>query len=147
VLRALVLLAATLSLVLAACGESDEDKFADDYQPVGKKLEDLGGEVGDALQAAENKSDKELSEQFAGFADQMADVQKEVEELDPPASVEKDVADLEKAIDNVEGSLQDIADAGEQNDPAKARTATLALIQQGERLDEVEKKVAAAAAK
>jgi hypothetical protein len=146
VLRALVLLAAILSLVLAGCGESDEDKFADDYKPVGKKLEDLGGEVGDALQAAENKSDKELSEQFAGFADEMADIQREVEDLDPPSNVQEDMDDLEKAIAAVEGSLQDIADAGAQNDPGKARTATLALIQQGERLDEVEKKVAADAA-
>jgi hypothetical protein len=145
VLRALALLAAVSLVLTAGCGESDEDKFADDYKPVGKKLENLGGEVGDALQAAENKSDKQLSEQFAGFADQMADVQKEVEELDPPSDAQEDVEDLEKAIAAVEGSLQDIADAGEEGDPDKARTATLDLIQEGERLDEVQKKVASAA--
>jgi hypothetical protein len=144
VLRALVLVAASLSLALAACGESEEEKFRDAYDPVGENLEDLGGEVGDALQAAESQSDQQLAEQFGSFADDMGEIRGEIEELEPPADLEEDVDELEQAVEDVEGSLRDISEAGEQNDPDKARTATLELIQQGERLDEVQKKVAGA---
>jgi hypothetical protein len=136
---------ATLSLVVAGCGDSDEEKFRDAYDPVDEQLSDLGEEVQDALQAAEKKSDEELAQQFEGFADDLADIEADIERLDPPSDVEDDVTKLERAIDDVEGSLRDIAAAGRENDPAAARTATLELIQQGERLDELQQRVGSAA--
>jgi uncharacterized protein YicC (UPF0701 family) len=132
---------ATLALAVAACGESDQEKFRDAYEPVDEKLSDLGEKVQDALQAAENKSDEELARQFDGFADDMGEIKGGVVDLDPPSDVEEEVEDLEAAVEDVESSLRDIATAGERSDPRAARTATIELIQQGERLDQAQQKL------
>ncbi len=141
-----VALAAVLVALPAGCGEDDAEKFRDAYDPVNEKLTNLGQEVSDALQAAQNKSDKELADQFGSFSEDLADISDDVDGLDPPDEVENDVDKLKGAIDDVEESLQDIADASRRNDSDDARTATLDLIQRGENLDRLQRRVASEAA-
>jgi hypothetical protein len=124
--------------LLAGCGESDEEQFRDDFDPINERLSDLGEEVGDALQAARSKSNTEIAEQFDGFAEDIADIGQDVEELDPPEDLQDEVDRLEGAIADVETALTTIADAGESGDAKAARAATVDLIDEGERLDKLQ---------
>lgn len=121
--------AACAVLGLAACGGSAEDDYKERFPPLSRELVALGEEVGSSIQAAGESTDRELAGDFAGFARRLGDLQRELDELESPEDLADEQDELVAAIGEVQGSLQDIADAAEQSDPDAARQATAELVQ------------------
>ena len=105
-------------------------------------LSDLGGDVRDALQDAESKSDAADRPGVRRVRGQCtAEIRADLEELEAPGEAEEEVAKLERAMRDVEEVLRDIATAARNHDSSAKRTAALDLIQEGERLDELQQKL------
>jgi hypothetical protein len=132
------------ALSLAACGESAEEKYREDFPPLSQKLVSLGQDVGDSIQGASSSSDQQLAEDFAQYAEQLGAVQQDIDDLEPPDDLAEDQDQLVSAIGDVQGALNDIAEAAEQGDAQSARQATLDLIRGSEDLRDSRRKLARA---
>ena len=132
------------ALALAACGESAEEKYKDDFPPLSQKLVGLGQDVGQTIQDAGGSSNQQLAEDFARYAEQLGEVQQEIDDLEPPDDLAEDQDQLVSAIGDVQGALDNIAEAAEQGDAQSARQATLDLIQGSDDLRDSRRKLARA---
>jgi hypothetical protein len=130
-----VFLPVVLALALATgCGESDEEKYKDDFPPLSQKLSGLGQDVGQTIQAASGSSDEKLADDFNDYAEQLGEVQQDIDDLEPPDDLAEDQDQLVSSIGDVQGALEDIAQAADKGDAQSARRATLDLIQSSEDL-------------
>lgn len=124
-----------LALALATgCGESDEEKYKEDFPPLSQKLSGLGQDVGQTIQAASGSSDEKLADDFNDYAEQLGEVQQDIDDLEPPDDLAEDQDQLVSSIGDVQGALEDIAQAADKGDAQSARRATLDLIQSSEDL-------------
>ena len=124
-----------LALALATgCGESDEEKYKEDFPPLSQKLSGLGQDVGQTIQAASGTSDEKLADDFNDYAEQLGEVQQDIDDLEPPDDLAEDQDQLVSSIGDVQGALEDIAQAADKGDAQSARRATLDLIQSSEDL-------------
>jgi hypothetical protein len=116
--------------LLAGCGGGSDDssKFNESFKAINDQLLELGQSVGRALQAAPQTTDDQLAGEFSGFADQLDDVKKRLDALDPPSDLESKTEALSSAIAALSKDLSDIADAAKVHDTTKAREATQSLI-------------------
>jgi hypothetical protein len=129
----------------AACGGGDDDDgYADDFQRVSQRIVSLGEEVGQAIETAGESSDRELADQFGGFADELRAMRQDLEELEPPDDLADKHDELVAAIGPVQASLGDIAEAAEQSDPDAARQATIDLVEQSTELRDARRALARA---
>jgi hypothetical protein len=130
-----VFLPVVLALALATgCGESDEEKYKEDFPPLSQKLSGLGQDVGQTIQAASGSSDEKLADDFNAYAEQLGEVQQDIDDLEPPDDLAEDQDQLVSSIGDVQGALEDIAQAADKGDAQSARRATLDLIQSSEDL-------------
>jgi hypothetical protein len=132
------------ALALAACGESTEDKYKQDFPPLSQKLVSLGQDVGSSIQGAGGSSDRQLAKDFANYAEQLGDVQQDIDDLEPPDDLSEDQAQLVSAIGDVQRALDDIAQAAQKGDAESARQATIDLIQGSQDLRNSRRKLAGA---
>jgi hypothetical protein len=139
-----MLAVALAALAPAACGESAEDEYKQDFPPLSQKLVGLGEDVGDSIQGASGSSDQQLADQFSNYAQQLGDVQQDIDALEPPDDLAEDQDDLVSAIGDVEGALENIAEAANKGDAQAARQATIDLIQSSEDLRKSRRKLASA---
>ena len=113
-----------LGLALAAgCGQSDEEKYKEDFPPLSQKLSGLGQDVGQSIQGASGSSDEKLADDFNNYAEQLGEVQQDIDDL------AGDQDELVSSIGDVQGALEQIAEAADKGDAQAARRATLELIQ------------------
>jgi hypothetical protein len=125
-----VFLPVVLGLALAAgCGQSDEEKYKEDFPPLSQKLSGLGQDVGQSIQGASGSSDAKLADDFNNYAEQLGEVQQDVDDLEPPDDLAGDQDELVSSIGDVQGALEQIAEAADKGDAQAARRATLELIQ------------------
>jgi len=123
-----------LALAGAGCGESDEDKYKEEFPPLSRELFGLGKDVGRSIKGASNSTNEQLAADFDNYAEQLGQVQQEIDELQPPDDLAEDQEELVSSIGDVQGALEDIAKAASQGDAQAARRATLDLIQSSEDL-------------
>jgi hypothetical protein len=132
-------------LAAAACGDSAEEKYRNDFAPLNDEIVALGRQVGATINEAGGRSDAQLADAFGDYARELGDLQQQVGELEPTESLAGRHDTLVAAMGEVQGSLARIAEAALQRDAGAARRATLELIQGSQRLSDAREAVARAA--
>jgi hypothetical protein len=139
-----VLALLALALPVAACGESETDKYVDDFKPLNDRLLKIGRELGDALEAADSQSDAALEKRFSALAKQLEDVNGEIAALDTPADLQDEAKGLNKALDAATLDVEDIAKAAGAKDAEDAAAATLQLSSNAQKVNSAQNKLARA---
>ncbi len=124
---ALLLTLVLVALPAAACGESDKDKYIDDYKPLNDQLLDVGQDLSKAIQGADTQSDAQLAATFEGLAKELEGVRDDIADLDTPDDLKEESDALTKRIDSAVGDIEDISKAAQENDAQAAAAATVAL--------------------
>ena len=141
---AILLAVLTLAVSLAACGESETDKYVDDYKPLNDKLLAIGSDLGNAVDDVESKSDAALAKQFSALATRLESLNDEIAALDTPAELKDEAKALNEALDSTTGDVKDIAKAAEKNDPQAAASATVQLSTDAQEVNTAQNKLAKA---
>lgn len=116
-----------LAVPLAACGESEKDKYIDDFKPLNDKLLGIGQDLGPAVKSAEKKSDAAVTKEFGALATRLKEVNKGIADLDTPAELENEALTLNVRLDATIRDIEDIAKAARGNKAEAAAAATLQL--------------------
>ena len=101
---------------LAGCGGNDDANFERQYRPLNDGLLAIGRDIDKGLESAAGKSNKQLSEQFAGFALRLDALNKVLRRLDPPDDLEGRSATLTARIDDTIKDLKAISGATGEGD-------------------------------
>ncbi len=133
-----------LAVSLAACGESETDKYVDDYKPLNDKLLEVGSDLGTAIDGVESKSDAALAKQFTALAARLEGVNKEIAALDTPADLQDEAKALNKTLGAATRDVEDIAKAARENDAQSAATATVQLSSDAQDVNTAQNKLAKA---
>lgn len=132
------------AIVLAGCGKSQEEKYADDFKPVNDRLLKLGERIGTRLGDASKQTNATLARQFSGFASDLEKVNGEIGALDPPKNLRDESRALRGRIEVVVGDLEDIAEAARSGDPKAARRAALSFGRHSPPLNQAQNRLAKA---
>ncbi len=135
---------ALAAIAIAGCGEDEKEKFIDDYKPLNDRLLEIGRDLGTGLQNAEGKSNKALSEQFAGYALRLESVNKDIRALDTPTVLKDESNTLASRIDATVKNLKEISGAAGNNDPQAAAAATVELATNSQALNRAQNRLAKA---
>ncbi len=133
-----------LAFPLAACGESEKDKYVDDFKPLNDDLLAIGRQLAAAVEGAESKSDAALATQFNGIAKDLGDLNDDIEALDTPDDLKGEADALNARIDDTVGDIEDIASAAEDNDAQAAAAATVKLAASARRVNTAQNRLAKA---
>ena len=133
-----------LALPLAACGESEKDKYIDDFKPLNDKLLALGRDLGTAVQEAESQDDAALAKQFGALAKRLEGVNTEIADLDTPSDLKGEAKELNGRIDDTVDDLKAIEKAAQKNNAEDAAAATLQLATDAEAVNTAQNKLAKA---
>jgi hypothetical protein len=139
-----VLLGVTVTAVGAGCGEDQREAYADEFQPLSRKIVSLGEKVGSAIQGAGERTDEQLERQFDGLADDLGRLRRELEGLEPPDDLAAVQNELVEAMRAVENALRGIEQAAAASDPRAARQSTVELVRSSEDLRDARRKLARA---
>jgi methionyl-tRNA synthetase len=133
-----------VGLALTGCGESEKEKYVDDYKPLNERLLKVGESLGAGLGNASDRTNAQLAEQFKGFASDLEDVNKDIEALDPPAELEGDSKTLTERVDVVVKDAEAISKAAQKGDAKAAAAATMDLAEHSNRVNQAQNKLARA---
>jgi hypothetical protein len=129
-----LLSAALVVLVLAGCGGDDD--YRDELPQIDRQLVRLGDDVESALRDAGHADDAVLAARFGGFARRLGRLGERLQDLDPPAELERDHERLVAATAPVRTALSRIADAARAADAVAARDAATELVRRGAALEQ-----------
>jgi hypothetical protein len=124
----LSLLLAVLALGAVGCGESQEEKFKQDFRPINDRILELFDNVATTLQGVGSLSNSQIERQFGGFARRLGALREEVDDLTPPDDLERARANLVDAMRGAETPLSGIERAADKKNPRAAGRATRRLI-------------------
>lgn len=126
--RLAVLLPLALVAVLAAgCGESDKDKYIDDYKPLNNELIEIGQKLNRAVQNADTQTDAQLAATFERLGDELQQVGDDIADLDTPDDLKDESDRLTRRIDAAVGDINDISKAAATHNEQAAASATVSL--------------------
>jgi hypothetical protein len=137
-LAAKAALACALALPVAACGESENNEFKEDYNAAVKPLSELNTDIGNSIGGAAGKSNDAIAKEFDTLADKTQETRTNLADLDPPddakESFDKLLSSLKKGSDN----LRAVAQAAKDGDPVAARQASEDLVASGQEIQKAE---------
>jgi hypothetical protein len=143
----MLLALAALALVTVAasgCGQTEKEKYVDDYKPLNDRLLKVGQEIGTAPLAARRQSNVKISQQFDKYASDLDDVRKDIASLDTPDSLKPESKSLTSAIGLAVTDLRDISGAAKRADKRAAAGATLELRDHAEKVNFSQNRLATA---
>lgn len=116
-----------VTLLASGCGESEKDKYIEDYKPLNERLLKVGEAVGRAPLEAGTESNANLARRFNRYADDLDRVNRDIAALDTPADLMEESKALTRTIGVVIADLEKIATAAREADERAAAAATLSL--------------------
>jgi hypothetical protein len=133
-----------LALGLSACGESEKDKYIDDFKPLNDKLLNLGNELAQAVDGADKKTDAVLAKEFTSLATRLEAVNRDIAGLDTPAELQDEADALNSRLGATIGDIEDIARAARGNDAEEAAAATVKLATDAQKVNTAQNRLARA---
>ena len=135
---------AVAAVSVSGCGESDKDKYVDDYKPLNDRLLKVGERIGDGTLRARRQTNERLARDFGGYAADLEDVRKDIARLDTPDDLKDESSALTRSIDDVVDDLRKISGAADEGNPRAAAAATLDLGDHARTVNQVQNKLAKA---
>ena len=132
------------ALMAAGCGESEKDKYVDDYNPLNERLLAIGEEVGRAPLEAGTESNAKLARRFDKYADDLDRVNKDIAALDTPDDLVDESKALTRSIVVVIADLERIATAAREADQRAAAAGTLSLTDHANAVNRAQNRLAKA---
>ena len=105
----------------AGCGQSEEDKYVEDYKPLNDRLLRIGVAIGAAPLEAGEQTNEQLAQRFNKYAADLDAVKKDIADLDTPSDLEDESLALTSSIEVVVEDLKKVASAAESGDKARSR--------------------------
>lgn len=141
------LVAAALSagaLAASGCGESEEERYVDDYSSLNDRLLTLGRAIGTAPLDAGQESNAKLATRFGRYASGLDDLNGEIAALDTPGDLRDEATALTGSIAVVVKDLKRISAAARRGDGEAAAAATLALSDDSNKVNRAQNRLARA---
>jgi hypothetical protein len=135
---------ALFAMPVAGCGQSDKDKYIDDYKPLNDKLLKLGTSLGAAVNGASKESNTALSAKFAKLSGQFTTLSKDITALDTPSDLKDESKALTDSLDSTQKDVDAISKAAKASDPSAARSATVKLASDAQKVNTNQNKLAKA---
>jgi hypothetical protein len=122
-LTAIAVLVAALSFV--ACGSSDDKGLSkEDYKNKSQAISDkLKTDLSTAQQNLQSGKDEQALARLNQFKSSLSDARTKLDGLEPPSDIEDEHNKLVDSLKQTEGSTQQVIDAAQAKDKAKAQTA------------------------
>lgn len=133
-----------LAAFAGGCGGSDKEEYRASYRPLNDRLLEIGRDIPRALAGAAGKTNKQLSEQFAGFALRLQAVNREIRRLDPPEELEDESQTLTARIDDTVKDLEALSGATGEGDRGGTAVAIVDYDASSEALNRAQNKLAKA---
>jgi methyl-accepting chemotaxis protein len=137
-LAASVAVACVLALPLAACGESEDNEFKEDYNAAVKPLSELNTDIGDSIGGAAGKSNDAIAKEFDKLADKAQETRTNLADLEPPEDAKKSFDKLLASLKEGTDNLRAVARAAKDGDPVAAREASQDLVASGQEIQQAE---------
>lgn len=125
--KAMMSICAALAVPAAGCGGGGSN-FKSDYQKQRPALNQLGTDIGNALQTANGKSDSQLEVQFTGLAARAGSALGQLAKLKPDSKSSTSFSAVQSDLAKVQQDLGGIAASARANSASAAKSATETLI-------------------
>ena len=140
--RPVVLTSLVSALALAGCGQSQTEKYEDDFKALNDRLLKVGERIGTGLGSAGNQTNAKLASRFAGFAADLEEVNDAIADLEPPSELQGQSRALTQRTRVVVKDLRDISKAARAGDRKATTRATLAFGRHAQRLNQAQNRLA-----
>lgn len=142
--RRVVCLAVAAFVAVSGCGQSENDKYIDDYDPLNERLLAIGEKIGRAPLEAGTDSNAKLARRFNRYADDLDRINKDIAALDTPADLMDESEALTRTIGVVIVDLEKIATSAREADQRGAAAATLSLTDHANAVNRAQNRLARA---
>jgi len=117
-----------LAVPFTGCGQSDKDKYVEDYKPLNDKLVVLDDDVAKSVSGAGSESNAQLATRFSMLGRRIGTVRSGIAGLDTPADLRDESKVLTGALASARADVDAIAKAAKDSDPAAAQSASKKLV-------------------
>jgi hypothetical protein len=135
---------AMLALAAAGCGESEKDRYIEDYRPLNQRLLEIGERIGRAPLEAGDESNAKLAQRFNRYGDELDRVNRDIEALDTPDDLVDESKALNRAVGTVIVDLENVATAAREADPRRAAAAASLLTDHANAINRAQNRLAKA---